>query len=108
MHLRYRTAVLVTSLALALLGAAGPVHMRCGVDLRERYSPRALRHLRTILQLRLLEARRERMVTAYGILARHESPDLLLRMPDDAAVLAQGGSDGRLKHLSLKDATICW
>jgi hypothetical protein len=108
MHLRYRTLVLVTSLTLALVGATPAPAPRCGADLRLRYSARALRHLRVILQLRLLEARRDRIVAAAAVLAHRGSPDALLRMPDDAAVLAQGSSDVRMKHLSLKDATTCW
>jgi hypothetical protein len=109
MPLRYRAVVLVTSLTLTLLGAAAPAPQpHCGTDLRLHYSPRALRHLRAALQLRVLEARRDRIAAASAILARHGSPDVLLRMPDDAAILAQGSGDVRMKHLSLKDATLCW
>jgi hypothetical protein len=100
--------LLVTSLALTPVAAADPGRTQCGTSLRERYSSRALRRMRTYLQLRLLQARRERIALAAAVLARHGSPDELLRLPDDAAVLAQGNGDPRLKHLSPKDATSCW
>ena len=110
MHIRYLAMVLVTSLALApvSLAAAAPPGIHCGAGLRERYSTRALRRMRTFLQLRLFQARRERIARAAQVLAHHESPDVLLRLPDDAAILAQGAGTPQMKHLSLNDATTCW
>jgi len=41
------------------------------------YSKRALRRARTILQLKLLELREERLACAHEVLERHLPPDLL-------------------------------
>jgi hypothetical protein len=107
MHHRYLVMVLVTSLALVPV-AATPPPPHCGVSLRDRYSPRALRRMRAELQLRLLQAKRRRIALAGAVLAHHGSPDVLLGLPDDAAILAQGTGDPRLKHLAIEDATTCW
>ena len=108
MDVRYLALVLVTSLCLGSATAGPPANRHCGEDQRARYSARALRRLRTELQLRLLEERRRRIQLAYQILARHGNPAELLHLPDDAAIFAQGAVDARMKHLPMQDATTCW
>lgn len=59
MNLRYPAMLVLTSL---LLGAAATVPIRRPPpDVRTLYSPRALRRARIILQLKLLELRKERL-----------------------------------------------
>jgi hypothetical protein len=67
-----------------------------------------LRRLRTELQLRLLEARKERARLADAVIARRTSVDALLSAPDDAALLRQGALDAYLKHFMPDPATTCW
>jgi hypothetical protein len=107
MSIRYLTIVFVTSLVLSPGNAPGAAP-HCGADLRAFYSPRALRHMRTLLQLRLYEERRRRLQQLVQMLARHASVDEMLRLPDDAAALSQGTQPKQMKHLSLPAATTCW
>jgi hypothetical protein len=107
---RYLVRVALTSLALcAALAAASPPPPQslpsCPPALRERYSPRALRRIRALLQLRILEARRARLALAHAAIAHQVTIDALLAAPDDAAVLMQGSGDIQLKHFHLDGAT---
>jgi hypothetical protein len=64
--------------------------------------------MRVLLQLRLLQARRDRIALARSIISHRITIDQALHVPDDATVLAQGNAGPRLKHLSLRGATTCW
>jgi hypothetical protein len=109
---RYLARVVLTSLTLtATLATASPTPMAppsCPPALRDRYSPRALRRLRALLQLRILEARRERLALVQGAIVHQESIDRILSAPDDATVLLQESGDARLKHFRLDGASKCW
>ena len=75
----YRTGVALTSLVLAttLNAAAAPADRPClPADI---YSTRALRHVRILLQLRLLELRKERLALAAEAVEHRISIDELLR-----------------------------
>jgi hypothetical protein len=112
MHNRYLVRVILTSLvllpALAAVAPADAPPPRCSAPLRELYSPRALRRLRTMLQLRVLEARRRRLALAQAVIERRATIDQLLAAPDDATILEQGPSGARLKHLSIRRTSYCW
>jgi hypothetical protein len=109
---RYLARVALTSLVLTatLAGASPPPKPvpTCPASLRTRYSARALRRIRILLQLRLLEAHRDRLIAAQAAIEHQVSIDRILAEPDDAAVLAQGSNDARLKHLRLDGTSICW
>lgn len=94
MYIGYRAGVAVTSLALALglWGAAPKPHASCQpVPARMRvpsghrddpdalYSRRALRRVRLILQLRLLELRKAHLERVRQAIERHLSVDRLLQ-----------------------------
>lgn len=105
---RYRAAVAVTSLvlALALPGSAPRPSASCA-PLAGLYSPRALRRMRTLLQIRLIELRAAQLQRARSAVV-HEIPvDVLLRGPSASEELAQEVAAGKLKHLSLRGATNC-
>jgi hypothetical protein len=106
---RYLARVALTSLALcaALTAASPPPQLlpSCPPALRERYSPRALRRIRSLLQLRILEARRARLALAQAAMTHQVTIDQLLAAPDDAAVLMQGSGDMHLKHFHLDGTT---
>lgn len=61
-----------------------------------------------LLQVRLLEARRDRLIAAEAAIEHRAGIDAILSQPDDAAVLAQGSNDARLKHLKLDGTSMCW
>lgn len=108
---RYLVQVLVTSLtfSIALGAVAAPTASpTCPPVHASPYSPRALRHIRAALQLRLLEARRARLALAEGAVTRQITIDQLLALPDDAEVLAQGPNDVLLKHFHARGASTCW
>jgi hypothetical protein len=109
---RYLARVLVTSLTLwAALTAASPAPKAlplCAGALRERYSPRALRRIRALLRLGILQARRNRLALAQGAIAHQVTIDQLLSAPDDAAVLVQESGDTHLKHFHVDGASKCW
>ena len=98
---RYLARVALTSLALSMTIAAAPPSA-CP------YAPRVLRHIRAALTLRILEARRARLAAAAGAIQHRITIDQLLALPDDAAVLAQGAKDSRLKHFHARGASTCW
>jgi hypothetical protein len=107
MHLRYLVFALLTSLVGSAAAAhAAPPH--CGADLRQHYSARALRRMRVLLQMRLLEERGKRAALAQSVITHRAPVDALLREAGDASALSTGLKDPRLKHLSLRDATTCW
>ena len=108
---RYLAQVALTSLVLlgALAASPSPAALpACPPPLRDRYSPRALRHLRMLLQLQILEARRERLALAQGAIVHQVPIDRILSAPDDAAVLRQESGDAHLKHFHLDGASKCW
>jgi len=109
---RYLVRVALTSLVLvAGLAAGAPPPTpapSCPPPLRDRYSARALRRLRVLLQLQILEARRDRLALAQSAIAHHVPIDRILSAPDDAAVLLQESGDAHLKHFHLKAASTCW
>lgn len=108
---RYLARVLVTSLTFSIVfGAAAPptAYPTCPPMHASPYSPRALRHIRAMLQLRLLEARRARLALAEGAVTHQITIDQLLALPDDAEVLAQGPNDAQLKHFHAGGASTCW
>jgi hypothetical protein len=112
MHNRYLARVILTSLALSLAfcpaAPARTLGPACRVQLRDLYAPRALRRLRTILQMRVLEARRERLSLARAAIENRAAIDALLAAPDDAEVLAKGPNAADLKHLRIPRASNCW
>jgi hypothetical protein len=56
----------------------------------------------------VLEARRARLALAEKALERQLSIDQLLALPDDAAVIRQGPTEGQLKHFHAQGASTCW
>ncbi len=109
---RYLVRVALTSLVLfgdlAVASVPPTALPSCPPVLRDRYSPRALRRLRVLLQLRILEARRDRLALAQSAIAHQVSIDRILSAPDDAAVLLQESGDAHLKHFHLDGASKCW
>ena len=110
---RYLARVALTSLPLwaALTAAASPPPKAlplCPSALRERYSPRALRRIRALLQLAILQARRDRLALAQGAIAHQVTIDQILSAPDDATVLVQESGDVHLKHFHMDGASKCW
>jgi hypothetical protein len=107
---RYLARVLVTSLTFGItLGAAAPAPLpSCPPAHASPYSPRVLRHIRAMLQLRVLEARRARLALAEGAIEHQLSIDQLLALPDDATVIRQGPIEGQLKHFHARVASMCW
>ncbi|MGB6987353.1 MAG: hypothetical protein WBD74_15380 [Candidatus Aquilonibacter sp.] len=108
---RYLARVLVTSLTFGIAlraGAAPTPTPTCPPMHASPYSPRALRHIRAMLQLRLLEARRARLTLAEGLVTHRITIDQLLALPDDTEVLAKGPNDGQLKHFHVRGASTCW
>ncbi|HTU69282.1 MAG TPA: hypothetical protein VMF11_03085 [Candidatus Baltobacteraceae bacterium] len=108
---RYLVRVVLTSLALAAsLAAAAPAPTftpgACSGVRTQLYSARALRRLRTLLQLRLLEARRRRLAAVQAAIEHRATIDQLLALPDDAAVV-EGSDDPRLKHLRIASTSKC-
>ena len=71
------------------------------------YSPRALHRVRTELALALWQARRARLDAARATILGRLPVDVLLGLPDDSTVIAQGPHDAHLKHLSQRTATTC-
>jgi len=112
MRNRYLARVILTSLALSLTlcpsAAARTPGPACRAQLRELYAPRALRRLRAILELRVLEARRQRLALARAAVEHRATIAALLAAPDDSAVLAQGPNAADLKHLRIPRASNCW
>jgi hypothetical protein len=111
MHIRYLARVLLTSLTFGIALGAAPTPAplpSCPPAHPSPYAPRVLRQIRATLQLRLLEARRARLALAEGAIVHHITIDQLLALPDDAAVLAQGSIDARLKHFHARGASTCW
>jgi len=87
---RYLTRVALTSLAVILAGAAATPP-----PCRQLYSARVFRRMRTELQLRLLQAHRQRLALAIAAI-RHKIPiDALLELPNDEATLTQGSMPRR-------------
>jgi len=106
---RYLAKVALTSLALAtLLAATPPPRPSCPPAPHSLYSPRALHRMRMMLLLRLDEARRKRLAAVEAAIAGRTSIAEVLALPDDSAILAQGRSDPRLKHLRPSGTSICW
>ena len=109
---RYLAGVALTSLTLwAALTAASPAPQplpSCPPALRDRYSPRALRRIRSLLQLRILQARRDRLALAQGAVTHQVTIEQILAAPDDAAVLMQESGDMRLKHFHVDGARMSW
>lgn len=101
---RYPARVALTSLALilALVGATPTPRPQgsCPPDLRQWYAPRVLRRMRTTLQLRILEARRQRLALARAAILHRATIDQLLDQPEDAAILD-------LKHLRSAGTSNC-
>jgi len=90
----YRTGVLVTSLLLISQNPAraAKVHPApvctvppASVAQTQLYSPRALRRARTLLQLRMLELREERLRRVEEALRRALPPDLLPKTGDSGS-----------------------
>lgn len=108
---RYLARVALTSLTLIALAGASPAPKAlpsCPPALRERYSPRVLRRIRALLQLRILEARRDRLALAQGAIAHQVTIEQILAAPDDATVLMQESGDMQLKHFHVDGASKCW
>jgi hypothetical protein len=108
---RYLARVLVTSLTFGIvLGAAPPpaASPSCPPSHASPYSPRALRHIRAMLLLHVLEARRARLALAAGAVLHRTTIEQLLALPDDAEVLRQGPTDAQLKHFHAPGASTCW
>jgi hypothetical protein len=111
MHIRYLAGVLLTSLTFGIMLGAAPTPVplpSCPSTHPLPYAPRVLRHIRATLQLQVLEARRARLALAEGAIVHRMTIDQLLALPDDAAVLAQGPTAGRLKHFDAHRASTCW
>ncbi|HTZ53449.1 MAG TPA: hypothetical protein VMB20_00180 [Candidatus Acidoferrum sp.] len=106
---RYLARVLVTSLTFAMLvGVAAPTTPSPGCRPAPLlYSPRVLRHVRAMLQLRVLEARRARLALAQSAIERQLSIDQLLALPDDAEVVRQALTAGQLSRLHGLSASTC-
>jgi hypothetical protein len=106
---RYLARVALTSLTLwAVLTAASPAPKAlplCPSALRERYSPRALRRIRALLQLAILQARRDRLALAQGAIAHQVTIEQILSSPDDATVLVQESGNTHLKHFHVDGAS---
>ncbi len=98
MRIGYRAGLAVTSLALALgvwgtapkpHASSKPVQARTGATSAWRsdpdalYSRRALRRVRLILQLRLLELRKARLERVRQAIEHHLSVDRLLQEQDE-------------------------
>lgn len=93
MALRYPTVLALTlALAASLPAAARPPHHRHerisgtsralpALPASELYSKRALRRARTILELKLLELRRERLERVRKAIANRLPIDELLKLP---------------------------
>jgi hypothetical protein len=108
---RYLARVLVTSLTFGIaLGAPPPPATvpACPSTHAALYAPRALRHIRATLQLRVLEARRARLALAEGAVLHRVTVDQLLALPDDAEVLLQGPNDAQLKHFHARGSSMSW
>ncbi len=102
----YRTGVEVTSLVLAasLQAAAVSPHPSC-TAIEHLYSARALHRIRTLLQLRLLELREQRLTLAEEAVRRHISVDELLRRTSQR----KGGSEAtKLKQSVCLHAISFW
>ena len=97
----YRAGVALTSLVLAttLRTTAAPPDRPCLPS--EIYSTRALRHVRTLLQLRLLELRKERLALAAEVIERRISIDELLRETPPIGV----SKATKMKHSECPHAT---
>ncbi len=106
MFFGYRTGVALTSLVLAatLRAAAAPPHPPC-VAVEHLYSARALRRMRTLLQLRLLELREQRLTIAEEVVRRQISVDELIRGTSQR----KGGREAtKLKQSVCLHATTYW
>ncbi len=105
---RYRALVAVTSLALILaLAGASPRPLPSCAPLVTLYSRKALRRMRTLLQLRLMELRAAQFRLARSAVV-HEIPvDALLQAPSSSRELAHEIEASKLKHLPRLGATKC-
>jgi hypothetical protein len=90
MSLRYPAAIALTlAVILSAPSVAARVHRRHSIaeastappNIRELYSQRALRRARTILQLKLLELRQERLERVRKAIERRIPIDQLLKEP---------------------------
>ena len=111
MFIGYRARAALTSLALALSLAArqdAATLKGCRPPDPAIYSPQALRHMRTLLQLRLLESRKERLALVVRVIAHHVPVDTVLAELDRFPVFAQGAEAGGVKHSPGARATPCW
>ena len=105
---RYRTLVAVTSLAFAIaLAGAAPRPIPSCAPLGALYSRKALRRIRTLLQLRLIELRAAQLRRARAVVVRAIPVDALLRAASSSQELAHEIEAGKLKHLARPGATIC-
>jgi len=105
---RYRALVAVTSLVLALvLPGAAPRPLPSCVPLAGLYSARALRRMRTLLQIRLIELRAAQLARARAVVVRATPADALLHAPTASEELAREVEAGKLKHLTRIGATNC-
>lgn len=80
--LRYRAALLLTSLLMT--GAVSPAHRRAlhrpeSLRASDIYSTRALRRVRTVLQLKLLELRKARLERVLRAIERGIPVDDILK-----------------------------
>jgi len=108
MNNRYRALVAVTSLALALaLTGATPRPMPTCAPVAGLYSARALRRMRSLLQMRLMELRLAQLQRARSAVVHALPVDALLQLPSPAKQLEQEVEAGKLKHLSRRGATNC-
>ena len=105
---RYRALVAVTSLAVIMAHAgAAPRPIPSCVPRSALYSRKALRRMRTLLQLRLMELHAAQFRLARSAVV-HEIPvDALLQAPSSSRELAHEIEASKLKHLARLGATQC-
>lgn len=109
MNVRYRNALTVTSLALTLgLAAPSPAPRRTCVPLADLYSARALRRIRTTLQLELIRSRVKQLRLARAAVVGTLPAGALLSAPSASQLLAQDMVHVKLKHLPRTGTTQCW
>ena len=81
--LKQRCALIALTLAILPLCAASasrrtaPVHRAAAAQSPDLYSRRARRRAATILQLKLMELREERLVRVRAVILKHLNPDAL-------------------------------
>jgi hypothetical protein len=110
MFVRYLAKVALTSLALASLLGAGPAPVpSCPPGgPAELYSPRALRRLRTLLQLQALEARRDRLALVEAVIRHRMSVDDYLSETQAWYERHQGAPALTLKQNRRMRTINCW